>query len=216
MDSGTALFNQSVVQTKDTAQIIFAEVTAQLSCGGAASQIDCLHGVSWQPIVTLLTSSGLSFVTVPDDRVVFTDYTARHAAGVFARVPALIGTNQHELNALLPHFPGGPFNDDSILDLQTNKSFLCFSAFPGAYHASELLLIFGTAGQYHSASTAYEDDVSVKMQDLWLAFARDPLKGLQGAGWEPHAVGKAVLLGDADALLKQIDVQDLDCVCSGF
>ncbi|KAJ7123382.1 Alpha/Beta hydrolase protein, partial [Mycena epipterygia] len=244
MDSGTALFNQSIVQTNDTAHKNFAEVAAQLGCGSATSQIDCLRGVSWQSIVALLTSSGLSFVTVPDERVVFANYTARYAAGAFSHVPALIGTNQHELNALLRHFPGGPFNDNSISDLQSNKSFLCFSAvattqlreanglttyryrydgnftnisppdFPGAYHAAELPIIFGTAGQYHGASTSYEDEVSMKLQDLWFAFVQDPEKGLQSAGWEPYAAGQAVLLGGDDMPLKEIDVQDLDGVCS--
>ncbi|KAJ7020434.1 hypothetical protein C8F04DRAFT_974285 [Mycena alexandri] len=80
----------------------------------------------------------------------------------------------------------------------------------GAYHASELPLIFGTAGLFHGPSTAYEDAVSINLQDLWLDFARDPQQGLQGAGFE---AGGAVLLGDSDMLLKAITAQDLDGSC---
>ncbi|KAJ6614572.1 Alpha/Beta hydrolase protein [Mycena sp. CBHHK59/15] len=243
MDSGTALYPPLVIQSRDTAQINFVQVATQLGCGLAASQVDCLRGASWQSIETLLSANaGLTFLPIPDERIVFANYTARYAAGAFARVPALIGTNEHEFNAIIPHVPGVPFND-TLSDGLTNATFLCTAAattqlrqahglatyryrydgdfpnisppaFPGAYHAAELPLIFGTAGQYHGESTAYENEVSMKLQDLWLDFARDPQLGLQGAGWNSYGAGKAVLLGDADTPVKQIDVQQLDDICT--
>ncbi|KAJ7744951.1 para-nitrobenzyl esterase [Mycena maculata] len=238
LDSGTALFPQSTRLSNDTAQRNFAQVAAQLGCGGvAAAQIDCLRDASWESIEGLLAANAsLSFLPVADSRVVFANYTAQYAAGAVARVPVIIGTNQHELNALDELVPGG---NESHSDAVTNATFLCTAAettqlrqavglttyryrydgnftnispptFPGAYHGAELPLIFGTAGQYHGASTPYEDVVSMKLQDLWLAFAQDPQNGLLAAGWAPYGAGVAVLLGDTDTPVKQIDVHELD------
>ncbi|KAJ6549620.1 Alpha/Beta hydrolase protein [Mycena vulgaris] len=243
MASGTALFPAKFTQSSDTAQANFAQVAVQLGCGtaDAAAQIDCLRNVSWESIETLLAANvSLVFRPIPDERVVFADYPARYAAGAIARVPALIGTNQHELNALGSP-PGVPFNQ-SNLDASANSAFLCLAAttatlrqaqglttyrfrydgdfldisppaFPGAYHAAELPLIFGTTGQFHGVATAYEEEVSGKMQDLWLDFARDPERGLVAAGWDTFGAGKAVFLGDPDAPVKQVDIEEVDGVC---
>jgi carboxylesterase type B len=243
MESGTAFFPPSVSLSSDTAQANFAKVAAQLGCASGAVQLECMRGVAWQDIEALLAANTSipSFLPIPDERVVFVDYKARYAAGAFARVPALIGTNKHELNALGSKIPGTPLNETAS-DITGNQTFLCTAAataqlrqahglttfryqydgdfvnisppeFPGAYHASELPLIFGTAGQFHGVSTQYEDVVSAKLQDLWLDFARDPQRGLQSAGWDTFGAGKAVLLGDADAPLKIISVQELDGRC---
>ena len=53
----------------------------------------------------------------------------------------------------------------------------------GAYHQSELPLLFGTHGNYRSPSTKYEIAVSKAMQDAWRAFANDPPNGLAGQQW---------------------------------
>lgn len=47
----------------------------------------------------------------------------------------------------------------------------------GAYHSSELPLLFGTHSQYGSPSTQFEWDVSYAMQALWLSFVEDPVRG---------------------------------------
>ncbi|KAJ7664776.1 Alpha/Beta hydrolase protein, partial [Mycena rosella] len=157
MDSATALFPERV-KTTDTAQANFAAVAAELGCGGGApaAQIDCLRDT------VLAANASLSFLSVPDDRLVFANYTTSYGAGLLAHLP----------------------------------------------------LIFGTAGQFHGPSTAYEDKVSGRLQDLWLAFAQDPEKGLQNAGWDTFGAGKAVLLGDADTPMKEVDVQELDGACA--
>ncbi|KAJ7709369.1 Alpha/Beta hydrolase protein [Mycena metata] len=240
MESGTALVPAKISLSNDTAQANFPQVAALLGCAPGPSQVDCLRGVPWQDIEALLGANLTipNFLPIPDERVVFANYTARYAAGEVARVPALIGTNQHELDAVLAHAPGADINDTLA-----NATFLCTAAttsllreaqglttfryrydgdfanispvnFSGAYHAAELPLIFGTAGLFHGASTAYEDAVSVKLQDLWLDFARDPQGGLLGAGWESFEEGGAVLLGDSDVPLKVIAAQDLDGSCS--
>lgn len=53
----------------------------------------------------------------------------------------------------------------------------------GAYHQSELPLLFGTHGNYRGSSTKYEIAVSEAMQDAWRAFADDPRNGLEAEGW---------------------------------
>ncbi|KAJ6528106.1 Alpha/Beta hydrolase protein, partial [Mycena capillaripes] len=212
LDSSTAIFPPANSLSNDTAQVNFAQVGALLGCTPGTAQLDCLRNVAWQDIEALL-SSNMSipvFHPIPDGRVVFADYRAQYAAGDLARIPALIGANAHELSALDPQLPGAAFNP--TIEAQANKSFLCTAAetaslrqglglttfffrydgdfpnisppdYPGAYHAAELPLLFGTAGQFHGASTESENVVSAKMQDLWLDFVNDPAGGLLGAGW---------------------------------
>jgi carboxylesterase type B len=58
----------------------------------------------------------------------------------------------------------------------------------GAYHASELPLVFGTYGltepegsQFpYEVPTENEAAVSAYMQGAWVAFAKDPVNGLMG------------------------------------
>ncbi|KAF7360765.1 Alpha/beta-hydrolase [Mycena venus] len=237
MESGTALFPAKFTLSSDTAQVNFAGVAKQLGCAPGAGQVDCLRGVAWQDIEALLAAntSTPSFLPIADGHIIFSDYKARYTGGQFSRIPALIGTNEHELNALQPESPDQ--------DKAANEGFLCPAAetaqlrqvhglttyryrydgnftdisppaFTGAYHASELPLVFGTAGKFHGPTTSYEDAVGATLQDLWLDFARDPQNGLQRVGWESFGAGKAVLLGGEDAALKVIDVQELDGVCS--
>ncbi|KAI0547056.1 Alpha/Beta hydrolase protein [Xylaria curta] len=54
----------------------------------------------------------------------------------------------------------------------------------GAYHASDLPMVFGTYG-LEGPSSAFEEQVSQKMQDLYLEFIKDPVEGLKRAGWPP-------------------------------
>ncbi|KAJ6528103.1 Alpha/Beta hydrolase protein, partial [Mycena capillaripes] len=241
-DSGTALYPPAQSISNDTAQASFAQVGTELGCIPGETQLDCLRGVAWEDIEAVLSSNTSipSFLPIPDGRIIFADYRAEYATGDVARVPALIGTNAHELNAIQAQLPGVPVNPN--LDALTNVTFLCTAAetarlrqgqglttfryrydgdfpnisppeYPGAYHAAELPLLFGTAGQFHGASTEYEDVVSRKLQDLWLDFVSDPAGGLLRAGWGSFGAEKAALLGGEDAPLKVVDMQELDGVC---
>ncbi|KAJ7167006.1 Alpha/Beta hydrolase protein [Mycena filopes] len=243
MQSGTALFPPAFDLSQDTTQANFPQVGALLGCAPGAAQIECMRAVSWQDIEALLGANLTipNFAPIPDERVVFANYTARYADEAVAglrRVPALVGTNRHELDAVQAHAPGADVND-----ALGNATFLCTAAvtarlrqaqglltfryrydgdfpnisppanFSGAYHASELPLIFGTAGLFHGPSTPYEDQVSLVLQDLWLNFVRDPQHGLPSVGWESFDAGKAVLLGEVDTPMKVISIEDLDGTC---
>lgn len=53
----------------------------------------------------------------------------------------------------------------------------------GAYHQSEIPMLFGTHGNYRGPSTEFQVAVSEAMQDAWRAFADNPLNGLVGKDW---------------------------------
>ncbi|KAI1173433.1 Alpha/Beta hydrolase protein [Nemania sp. FL0916] len=54
----------------------------------------------------------------------------------------------------------------------------------GAYHTADLPMVFGTYG-LEGPSTSFEEQVSHRMQDLYLEFIKDPAQGLKRAGWPP-------------------------------
>jgi len=86
----------------------------------------------------------------------------------------------------------------------------------GAYHSSELPLIFGTSGIAHSPSTDFETALSHQMQDLYLAFISDPLKGLPAQGWNAYEPGgTAVEFGKDGTLVGSIALSELESVCNG-
>lgn len=57
----------------------------------------------------------------------------------------------------------------------------------GAYHASELPLIFGTYETYGGPPTEFETAVATHWQDLYLAFMQDPINALAARGWPPYS-----------------------------
>lgn len=63
----------------------------------------------------------------------------------------------------------------------------------GAYHSSELPLLFGTHGNFRGASTQYQNAVSEAMQDAWRAFADDPWGGLEKLDWPQYHDGQEVV-----------------------
>jgi acetylcholinesterase len=243
LDSATALFPQAGGRTFDTAQTNFTAVSTALGCHDPSSEMDCLRDVTWQDIEAVLSADPtLMFLPIVDNVMVFQNYSDRYAKNAISSVPALIGTNLHEFNEGIPN-PLSPTFNQSASDMDTNVVFVCTAAltsharqsyslttyryrydgnfsnisppsYPGAYHASELPLIFGTAGDFHGASTAYENTVSSKMQDLWVAFAKDPEHGLRKLGWGTYGEGKAAILGATDEPVKGINISQLDGVCS--
>ncbi|KAF2176824.1 alpha/beta-hydrolase [Zopfia rhizophila CBS 207.26] len=86
----------------------------------------------------------------------------------------------------------------------------------GAYHTAELPMVFGTYGT-EGPVTEFERRVSESMQDLYLAFVKDPNNGLRKAGW-PAATGMGekteVMKWAADGEVgKLVDVDGLRDEC---
>lgn len=63
----------------------------------------------------------------------------------------------------------------------------------GAYHGSDLPMLFGTHGNFRGLSTEFEIAVSEAMQNTWRAFADDPRKGLAGQGWPQFTLNHDVV-----------------------
>ncbi|KAI1819482.1 Alpha/Beta hydrolase protein [Xylaria intraflava] len=70
----------------------------------------------------------------------------------------------------------------------------------GAYHTADLPMIFGTYG-LEGPSSVFEEQVSQRMQDMFLDFIQDPAEGLKRAGWPP-VTGE---LGDSDIMAFAVD-----------
>ncbi|KAI1272089.1 Alpha/Beta hydrolase protein [Xylaria sp. FL0933] len=70
----------------------------------------------------------------------------------------------------------------------------------GAYHTSDLPMIFGTYGS-EGPLTQFEKHVSWTMQDLYLEFIKDPAEGLKRTGW-PEATGN---LDDSNIMAFAVD-----------
>jgi acetylcholinesterase len=189
----------------------------------------------------------LAFVPLVDNRTLFANNTARALAGNFSRKPALIGNTADEGNSfVLPYNATyGPPRADA--DATTVGLFMCptiqtshdryasdattfrylyagnFSNVSpkwwlGAYHSSDLPMVFGTYGIARGNGTAFQKAVSEKMQDYWLAFAEDPVNGLPGLGWMGvgGGGGEGVMFGKDDVVEQKIAESRLDAPCDGL
>ncbi|KAB2571009.1 putative secreted lipprotein [Lasiodiplodia theobromae] len=143
----------------------------------------------------------LAFQPVKDEHVVFSNYTQRTIDGAIADIPVIIGTTSNEgaaFNAFDLSGPNETAAESFMLDTvlcplvqSTNDrtaagynvyrfwydgNFTNISPLPwmGAFHCSELPLLFGTHPNFRGNSTPFEYAVSESMQDLWVEFARDP------------------------------------------
>ncbi|CAO2655097.1 Nn.00g101610.m01.CDS01 [Neocucurbitaria sp. VM-36] len=155
----------------------------------------------------------LKFWPQVDDVLVFRNYTERYLYKNYANLPAIIGTNSREGSSLVPYNPNGV--DEEPVRHQTMRVFQCYAALEsalrsetgtrtfryyyegnfsnispapwmGAYHNSELPLVFGTHSNFRGMSTEFERRVSEDMQDMWASFLEDPQHGLDRYGWEEY------------------------------
>ncbi|MCJ1329557.1 hypothetical protein MMC10_006237 [Thelotrema lepadinum] len=59
----------------------------------------------------------------------------------------------------------------------------------GAYHSSELPMLFGTYENFRGAGQLLENQTSIAMQDAWVVFAQKGASGLEATGWQPYELG---------------------------
>lgn len=142
------------------------------------------------------------------------EYRKRRASGDFARLPILVGSNDDE-GALIAPLAGEFFGSLPITPhIITLYGFTCpavavaysrtrrnvpvyqyryFGSYPnlitkpgvGAYHGSELSMVFGTYNRSTiAAPTSDQIQTSYYMQGAWAAFGRDPQHGLKAYGWQ--------------------------------
>ncbi|KAJ0418584.1 Alpha/Beta hydrolase protein [Aspergillus carlsbadensis] len=204
LESGTA----TLLSSADYAHTSWRNVSSQLGCPqhDVAKDLACMRRLDFRTILTL--GVGQPFFPVQDNRTAFSNYTHRAKLGKVARVPVLIGSNAREGAA---GSIDGPAPDESTVQTTTRAMFTCPAGiaaeqrtsldipvwrylyhgnwtnispapFMGAYHSSEIPMVFGT---YWLAGPATGDQalVSKYMQGAWSAFAQDPLGGLTAYGW---------------------------------
>lgn len=126
--------------------------------------------------------------------------------------PTLLGTNEYEGDFLVPFTPEKGINT-TLADIVSKALFDCPSSFQslyrsinsvpvyryryqgnlpsvtpypwirGAYHSAELPLLFGMLDLGIAEPEKWELKAARYMQDTWMAFVKDPVKGLQKRGW---------------------------------
>ncbi|KAJ7611540.1 Alpha/Beta hydrolase protein [Mycena polygramma] len=108
MQSGTAL---SVPSLTDTAHTNFTFVAKHFGCDfpfDGAAELDCMRLIPFAMIENFIgkyadnaTQPQLRWNVVPDEKIIFSDYAGRAAAGKLAKSPAIISNCANEMYSLL-------------------------------------------------------------------------------------------------------------------
>jgi len=89
----------------------------------------------------------------------------------------------------------------------------------GAYHASDLAMMFGTNGIRAGESSQLEINTSAARQDYVLAFAKDPINGPRSVGWVPYDHrddgGQMILFGADGKAVRKVNGTAVEGVCYG-
>ncbi|KAJ7251171.1 Alpha/Beta hydrolase protein [Mycena haematopus] len=106
LQSGTAL----TISFEDAAQTNFSFVAKHFGCDfptNGAAELDCMRPVPFAMIENFIgqygqngTQPGLSFNVVPDEKIIFSNYPARAAAGKLSKSPAIISNCANEMSSL--------------------------------------------------------------------------------------------------------------------
>ncbi|QRV86438.1 Carboxylesterase family [Ceratobasidium sp. AG-Ba] len=212
------------IYSRDSQQVHFGQLGAAVGCNTNSSKalLDCMRGVPAETLINEIvvngTARGWNFAPVPDEQIVFSNYTDRILKGKMSKVPTLMSTLENEATGLVPFDPKGinetlanqmlyqtfvcPASKNSNLRSQANITTYRFRyagnftnispyTFLGAYHGSELPMLFGgaTPGFGGRNATTPEDFTSYLLQSYLLAFANDPKKGLSKLGWPKYKPG---------------------------
>ncbi|CAK7234938.1 hypothetical protein SCUCBS95973_009102 [Sporothrix curviconia] len=157
----------------------------------------------------------LSFNMYPDERLIFANYTDRYVQGKVARIPKILGTTSREASALVTYpiddVAAGP-NETAVYEstlstvcsvhdtavARTESDMLTWRYqwagnftnisplwWLGAYHYSDLYMLFGTYLIAPGAISQLEIETSEAMQGFLLDFVKDPTS-LPAAGWPAY------------------------------
>ncbi|KAE8422706.1 Alpha/Beta hydrolase protein [Aspergillus pseudocaelatus] len=204
MQSGAA----SIIMNEDKTHQNWKNLTQALGC----STLQCMQGKPWADILEEVSSGSYSFSPVPDNVTAFADYEARARQGGLARLPTLIGGANREASAYM-NLSSKSINETLVYtatqntfncpivetvgnrleqDIPTwrylyhgNWSSLSPTPWLGAYHSSDVPIIFGTYNNtpVQPPSSPAEVTASKYIQGAWVAFAKDPWNGLNNYGW---------------------------------
>ena len=249
--SGTALLP---ITSADATQSNFSFVASHLGCdhpSNPTKELECMRRVSWEDIEEFVggytdngTMPSIAFDPVPDDKIVFTNYTQRYEQNKVSQRPAIFSNTEEEGNSLVTYHRSG-INETAAREL-TLGGFLCPSAetsrlrtqaglttyryeysgvfdnvsplpWMGPYHASDLPMMFATHQDYTNGeghSTPFEFAVSERMEDLVFSFMLDPEHGPEKHGWAPYTSGEILRFGAGKKVMQNVSVESVDGVCA--
>ncbi|KAG8695438.1 hypothetical protein FRC09_009146 [Ceratobasidium sp. 395] len=205
------------IYSTDKNQTQFGQLGAAVGCNTTKNLLKCMRSV---PAETLLneivvngTARGWNFAPIPDEQLVFSNYTERILSGKMSKVPTFFSSLENETTGLVPFDPQGNINMTLAYD-QMLKLFICptsmnsrlrvqagvptyrmryggnftnISPYPflGTYHGAELPMIFGGATPEFGGrnSTTEESRTAGLLQSIIVSFATDPKNGLGDMGW---------------------------------
>lgn len=139
LESGVITGKQVADLTYSNFSFVARHVGCDAPCGpdcedvDGSAELDCMRQVSMLQIINFIGQYNdrgetplLGFGTIPDDRIVFTDYDARGEAGLIAPVPYMMSVTSNEFSGLVP-WPANPAEgpDQSIVDASTVSWFVC-------------------------------------------------------------------------------------------
>ncbi|KAJ6024495.1 hypothetical protein N7540_005292 [Penicillium herquei] len=170
------------------------------------AELECMRQVSWVQIEEYINrydgSPSIAFTNyIPDEKYIFSNETERYLNGQVARGPAIrsdasremAATNETEVNEFEGEWVCTAYGDSILrasLGLTTyryewagNFSDISPVYYLGAFHWSDLLMIFGTYMTEKGEITDLEVATSETMQDHFLAFLKDPWTVSSTVGW---------------------------------
>lgn len=233
MESGQ---NSVYIDKKDSVKS-WAELVTRVGCDRAFNELDCMRKVPATDLLEAEEKAQLTFWPVPDDvtwakRARINRLQSRDGNSKIARVPILIGSNadegtllqygkspeeQKKYGLLAFQCPAAVVADEShAVGIPTwryyfNASFPNTQFFEGAgaYHSSEISLIFGTFPI--KGTTPGQRVLSAKMQKAWADFAKNPTAG---PGWDQQpALG---IIDGASATIQSVkDRSRIDAIDKG-
>lgn len=247
--SGTA----SLLSSTDASHSNFTFVASQLGCDypdDATKELKCMRKVPAEDITAFVGAFNDNgtlplFYPVPDDKIVFSNYTDRYIQGKVSPQPAIFSTTEQEGTALVPYQESGvnetfaqfatlallcPVAQTSLLREAaglTTYRYLYSGDFPNvsplpwmdAYHASDLPMLFATHQDYTNGkgkSTPLEYKVSERMEDLLYAFMIDPEHGPEKHKWAPYTSGQMLQFGADGKVMQNVSIASVEAVCASF
>lgn len=186
------------------------------------------------------TTPIIAFDPIPDEKIIFSNYTDRYAQNKVSQRPAIFSNTQEEGNSLVTYHRSG-INKTASQEV-TDAAFLCPSAqtsklrtqaglktyrylysgdfanvsplpWMGPYHASDLPMLFATHQDYTNGkghSTPFEFEVSETMENLLFSFMLDPHHGPEKHGWAPYSSGEILRFAAGEQVMQNVSVQSVD------